>query len=224
MSAQLYLCPEEHCLRKSFWNTCFFRFRKLVETFPEIWRENSEKVARTPLYVPGENHEERNSLLKKIPSYFWILCWSFPGLWLNFFDRIVKSEMYVSKGNFVSKILPKKNWSICNIGNKLKNFWMFGKKVPGCQNIILRVQKFYFMENIFSGKKIKNFSSEFCRKFPKIFQNFFCRVVKTCFVRVHMIILTKSFPLRPDIVSILFVIDNNLREKRLESLFSLSDN
>jgi len=30
------------------------------------------------------------------------------GFWLNVFDRILKSELYVSKGNFVSKILLKK--------------------------------------------------------------------------------------------------------------------
>ena len=100
------------------------------------------------------------------------------GFWLNVFDRILKSELYVSKGNFVSKILLKKIEEFA-ISERRWNFFEFlaHKYRQGCQNFNLRVQRFFFIK-IFFQKKIITFSSDFCRYFRKFSRNFFCRLSK----------------------------------------------
>ena len=105
LSELYFLGPEELSMRKRFLKYMFFfHFRKLGETSAEIWCENSEKVVRTALYVPGETYQERNFLWKKILIHFWRPGWSFLGLLRKFFDMIFKSELQVPKRNFFEKL------------------------------------------------------------------------------------------------------------------------
>ena len=110
-------------IEKIFEIHVFFQFRKLDQTFSEIWCENSEKVVRTALYVPGEIYQDRNFLWKKILTHFRIPGWSFPGLWREFFDMIFKSELQVSKKKFFVRKALEKKWNICILGHKVKYFW-----------------------------------------------------------------------------------------------------
>ena len=107
----------------------------------------------------------------------------------------------------------KLNYSHRNLWHKLNKFWVFLQERSGSVfETSFYVSKGSFSWKILVQEKNITFSSDICRNFPKFSKNFFCRAVKICIVRVNGNILTKFVPARPDVVSILFGICDNLRE------------